>query len=106
MEIWRIFQKIFQYIYCSFIKNHIYQLMKHDVEGQIFTPQSSTEDQVKHLVMGKVLLSSPSLLFYSLLSLPSREVIYGHSDTLATVTLLPGPEGVTVGEDICTPEGQ
>ena len=28
-------------------------------------------------------------------------MICGHSDTLATVTLLPGPEGVTVGEDIC-----
>ena len=54
------------------------------------------------LVMEKVSLSSPSPFFHSLLSFPSREIICGHSDTLATMTLLPGPEGVTVGGDICT----
>ena len=32
----------------------------------------------------------------------SKSGICGHSDTLATLTLLPGPEGVTVGGDICT----
>ena len=39
------------------------------------------------------------LVHYNFLLVGSA--ICGHSDTLATVTLLPGPEGVTVGEDIC-----
>ena len=47
---------------------------------------------------GSFLLLSRSPLLHPPLSL---EIICGHSDTVATVTLLPGPEGVTVSGDIC-----
>ena len=43
-----------------------------------------------------------SILRQLITTFHSKSCICAYSDTLATVTLLPGPKGVTVGRDICS----